>query len=755
MSTDLPEPEAPKTTPQRNQLYDSLKQTLGFSDKRASRFLYNLEKNRPQKPNPSLQDIKAAVEASLTPGDIFDLKRRGYSIDQAVEEIAPEVQEHYLAPKVPQPQQFSQKADKWSKKLGKKGHDVNPVLIDNLLKGVPPESLDPNIDINKFPGRLRRQIKRAQFKVKIASLRNKYNPFAHFKRWRQKHNLFLPKLPQKLSPRYWARPAYWARKGLSKGFLKLGEKLGEKALGKAFSFAGGKLAKYGFKQLLSKGAAWLLGAAAGAATGGIATVVIAAAKIGFSFVKSLFSKKGREDLRKKFGLLFNIGSKALIGVGGLIAQFPLVFALGGAGATIGGFIGGVAGPAGAISGAGIGFTVGAGIGFILDKAVHWLKGAAQTITSAVSGATGEAAVAAAGAAPEAGAAAMLAEPAIATSAAGVGAVIVGAGGALLTTTLLASNFAARDVFGPPEGMVPWETDYIKIEKVADKKKLDNSDLATPQTITYTITITPKKEALTNIQVKDEVIIETNQTPKPTVPQITLVDPTAIPSEISQPTSLKYQISNIGQAYQDTRIRNTFTLTANIGDAADSATAFASVEVGAPPQPDAASLAFNIVDILLNKCLDLEKVKNQSGAVVGAIVDKAHWPIAKQCLINAGITDPLVLTPLENNFSIFNLLQCVQFAMASSRSGLPGKDPAKLYCQKSTAGYQLLKDWGQLQEGDFIVSQLGDTGHIAVVYHVDDHIIKVAEAMGDTGVVQFRSLGLEIVQQRYCGFLKKV
>lgn len=837
--------------PKRVELFKTIRQDLAFSDKRTNRFLYNLEKNWPKKPNFNTEELQATIERSLTAGDIFYLKRQDISIDKVIEEIAPTIQSYYLANSAAQEGTdyvtVSNKSIRWAKSKKLKKHGLaNPIVVDALLKGATPEWFQQEVerlekegkkpqalriknlakeveavDIDQLPLRLRFQIKRARVKAKLLGTLDKTNPFSlkfyhyhfpkgterltkriealkenlrflteetpaglvltprkRFRRWRLKQrtkfNLFrkrlqtrnikgwwhltgkitknkkvrkfLYHLPRKLKPRYWLRPAHWLKKRISKLLIKAGAKFGKEAL----VTAGKKLAIHGFKQLATKGAAFLLGAATGAATAGVGTVITVAvtlAQAGFSFVKKLFTQKGREDLRRKFTGFFKLGSGALIGLKALIAQFPLTFAF----ATAGAFLGPV------------GIAVFGVIGFGLDKVTGWFTSAKEAVSAAVTG-KGATTATAMAAAPEAGAVAGIAAETT-TAAVGVGgAVTFGVGGALITTTMLAANFASRDAFGPPEGMIPWESEYIRVEKVADKKALTNEELDESQTITYTVTITPKQGELVNVLIKDEVLLDSNQEPKPAVPQLKLVEPATLPTNISSTLILTYQITNIDQRYQDSRITNLFTIEAKVSDTGDSttATAIETIEIGTPPVPDTAELAQKIVTALLN-CNGLERSKTN-----GVIVDKSNWPIAKQCLIDAGITDPLVLSPLENNFTKFEKMQCVQMAVASSRSSLEAKSAAKLYCQPPTSGYQLIKDWSQLQPGDFIVAEKVYAGHIAVVVAKDDHIIRVAEALGfdviikpdgrieypEYGSVQFRTIGLNIIEQKYCGFLRK-
>lgn len=776
--------------PSREKLKNSIKQTLGISEKQAEDLICGLEASWPKNSNPTQIEVEEII------------RRRGLIEEEVIENLAPLLKNYYLAaPLAQQPLEFipvSKKAVKWGKRL-----KLDPVIIDNLLRGITPERIKEEIarlrklgrnsealrlkklfnkinaiDVEKLPFFLRWRVKRARRKAKLLGFLEKANPFCfgfyryhfphgaeyiakkiktteqvweHLKketklgwliaprfrfrhwRWSQWGKLInkitknkrlrktLYHLPAKLKPSYWLRPGYWLRKGAGKLLIWAGKKLGKRAAGVALRKIGAALVKYSLKQLFKKGATTLLTTLLGSTAGPVGTAVGFVVGI-IDAARFIFSPQGRELIKKVWKKVKEIGTGIIIGLVHLISQFPFTFIFAAAGfvlaSPIGGFIGGA-------------------IGLSLDLGIKALGGfgGLGAVTGVAAGT------------PTAIVTTTSISPALATTAlVSVGSALIGTG--ILTYVSHANRSTAFVApFGPPEGVVPYESEYIRIEKRADRNYFDNSELATPQTITYTITITPRQNPLANVQIEDNFFLDSFSSP----PQIvSTLDPSDIPEEINQPITLTYQINNIDSRYRDTRIRNQLTLRAQIGSVSDSVTVSETVNIGQPPLPAAAQLAQDIVNALLN-CPGLNP-----SATNGVIVNRASWPIARNCLINAGIDYPVVINALEANFNQgFNFLQCVHFAIAASMGGLPGKGAAADYCHEPTSGYELITNWEGVAEGDYIVSDRGYAGHIAVVILVDGDIIRVAEAMGDTGSVQFRNLGMAVLETRYCGFLRRI
>jgi len=313
-----------------------------------------------------------------------------------------------------------------------------------------------------------------------------------------------------------------------------------------------------------------------------------------------------------------------------------------------------------------------------------------------------------------------------------------------TMITLASFYSAWVYpWGEPRGTKPFESRYVKVEKKASKSQFSNIEVAVPRTITYTVTITPKQDPLTSVQIEDEISVE-SLSGAPPIPELTLTNPQTLPTIIDKETVLTYQISNIDNRYKDTRIRNAFRLTALVGKTTETVTATEKVEIGNPPRPTTVQMAIDVVNILLN-CPGLEQSKTN-----GVIVNKSSWSAAKGCLKANGI-EQNVLDEFETSIERFeNNLQCVGFVLGISQGSLfPPNGHAKAYCSEPN----LQTDWSKLSEGDYIVSGKGQFGHVAIVIGVDGIIVRVAEAMGDTGIVQFRNLTKETLEQYYCGFLK--
>lgn len=167
--------------------------------------------------------------------------------------------------------------------------------------------------------------------------------------------------------------------------------------------------------------------------------------------------------------------------------------------------------------------------------------------------------------------------------------LAGIGGPILTILLVFPLVVALILFIINSGayvVPPSVSSIVNINEYVDVQKeamppgpFQNSDL--PLKIKYTITITAKKEALTNVTVKDECIVITKsgqqncQAPPITVPGGTIA--------VGTPFIFSYE-ANYNSSYKDSLVLNTITVSANVLSQTDRQTESggASITIGEPP-----------------------------------------------------------------------------------------------------------------------------------------------------------------------------
>lgn len=457
-----------------------------------------------------------------------------------------------------------------------------------------------SIDVEKLPFFLRWQVKRAQFKTKVFGFLEKVNPFSfgfyrhyfpqgtkyidekinflkttwnhlretpaglilsprhwywkqrylfHLWRWRQWGKLvkritknrrlrrFLFRLPKRMSP------GYWLKRGAGKLLIKVGTKLGQKALGVALRNAGQVLIKKG----LVKGGAYLLGGLLGISTGGIGTVVAAIAAgvdLVVTAVKFLGSPEFKQLMKKLWNNIKQIAIGAIALLTQLIAQLPFTFLL----ASIGlGFFG----PAG--------LFLGGTLGFIIDSGVKFLGGLGGLGLAAGSLAT----------APTAMITAASISPALTTTA------VIGVGGSLgiIAFGALISHTSRSSVFvAPPEIAAevrphPY-SEYFEVQKTNNPSSFSTQSLeqiwnrGESATVNYEIKITAKEKNIVITSVEDRFSVYPSGPPTPSSqPEISL------PLELSagQSTTYTYQLSSFNQQYLDSVVSNKVIVTADVID----------------------------------------------------------------------------------------------------------------------------------------------------------------------------------------------
>jgi hypothetical protein len=174
-----------------------------------------------------------------------------------------------------------------------------------------------------------------------------------------------------------------------------------------------------------------------------------------------------------------------------------------------------------------------------------------------------------------------------------------------------------------------ENPYIDIVKTSDPKgPLQNSDL--PLVVTYTITITAKQQALTNVVIKDEcsVISEAGSRDCP-APDISVPGGTI---SVGSPFVFTYT-ADLDNSYKDSLVVNTVTVTAGTADGGDPQTASGgmSLTIGTPPAG----------------CLKIDgswpaNYKANMESAVGTLASKYSSYLSKVCLSRSEI--PLRFSP---------------------------------------------------------------------------------------------------------------
>ncbi len=284
-----------------------------------------------------------------------------------------------------------------------------------------------------------------------------------------KHS-FLYQLPNKLKPSHWLRPVYWGRIGAGKAMSWIGSKLGQQALGKAFSFLGKTFLNYTFKgmfkKLLSTGLGLALKGLIGAGTGGIGIVIGVASTL-------LNSQKIKM-------LLKTAATGAVILLGAAIGWLAShIFTM--AGMILGAKVGGI-----------LGFMVGGTFGFALDSLIASMGGMPE-----VAAAAGKIGGSAAGFLPAAASS-------FATSSVLGTTIVVSGGSALIGTSVaygLIQHNTSSAFVSPPD---------ITAEIAPEKKPLIVQKSALPSTakpgdtITYTISLTTGTGNITEIKLTDDI-----------------------------------------------------------------------------------------------------------------------------------------------------------------------------------------------------------------------------------------------------------
>lgn len=187
--------------PSREKLKNSIKQTLGISEKQAENLICGLEASWPKNSNPTQIEVEEIIRQSLGLQEALTIQKKGLAEEEIIENLAPLLKNYYLAaPLAQQPLEFapvSKRAVKWGKRL-----KLDPVIIDNLLRGITPKRIKEEIvrlkklgrnsealrlkklfnkintiDVEKLPFSLRWRVKRARRKAKLLGFLEKANPF--------------------------------------------------------------------------------------------------------------------------------------------------------------------------------------------------------------------------------------------------------------------------------------------------------------------------------------------------------------------------------------------------------------------------------------------------------------------------------------------------------------------------------------------------------------------------------------------------
>ena len=121
--------------------------------------------------------------------------------------------------------------------------------------------------------------------------------------------------------------------------------------------------------------------------------------------------------------------------------------------------------------------------------------------------------------------------------------------------------------------------YIGIEKTANPSgPFQNSNL--PLNITYTVTITAKKESLSNIKIDDDCQV-INESGQDTCPSNLPSVPESI--SVGSPFTYTYNVAYSGQKFNDSIVINTVNITADTQNSGQQSTSgSASITIGKPP-----------------------------------------------------------------------------------------------------------------------------------------------------------------------------
>jgi F0F1-type ATP synthase membrane subunit b/b' len=380
---------------------------------------------------------------------------------------------------------------------------------------------------------------------------------------------------------------------------------------------------------------------------------------------------------------------------------------------------------------GIGALIGVGVQVLLDK-----LGAAMSSSSL----------------PQAGAAGFAQSATVAVSGASMSVPIAIA--ATATGVLVVSQITSSAFILPWEGGKEYGSRFIQIEKTASYPKapnrnLDNSDL--PFTINYQITITAKESGLDNIRIFDSISLYQESGKREIKHQDWTIDHLDQGESWSSP---EYNLEATTD-FEDALLSNhavVKAIAASSGEEENSQVLI-TLAIGTPPIPPNAFLALQIVNVL-NSCRGLVP------EAFGVRVDQDSWNIAKDCLVDEGYNQAYIIGTFETSIDTWDNLQCVAFAKAASQGTLPSpgeSGSADGYCASDTLGYTYSEDWNDLRAGDYVVSEEGAFGHIAVVTEppeLPDGFAWLAEAVGDSGAVQRRSIGLPSLRKNYCGYLRR-
>lgn len=580
-------------------------QASRLPEKNVQTLIHRLQIARPSDLRLNPEEIEQRIKECFGFIDEWAMYKEGLSPDRVAKELAPAVQLHYQAMSALLQEQkdkpWRMATSKRAKKLGQKA-DLDPRLSQMMIAGHSKEeirrqinfwqkkglslekatALQDQLDKAKLPTRDRLRIIpswiRKRFKNLgdfFAKLNQSFNPLSlkfwrfraprlvenlsfrkRFRGWRKKTwdnfvnnrkspfwKNFFSHLPDKFKASWWlSRPAYWLRKGASKLLIKLGSRLGKDLLLKAGEF----LIKNSFKKLLSRGAAYLLGAVLGIGTGGIGTVLAVAGfpKDVFLTGFALLASPGGQELLKKAGEIF---AGLIYSIIKLISTYTFAFA--------GMFIGGFLGPAGAALGFGIGLfidTIRLRAGSFLQSLRGVSLSGAPEAGAATAPLTAEAA-----AAPAAGISPAMAVPASVSLVAGLG---------MMASASRSSSFISPEGMGPlPSEM---ETRYLSVNKNANPTRVHGPGAQ----ITYTIEITAGEGGVSDVIITDEFdgthLTISHPTPAPTsqtgsnmVWDLSQMD---LPHDFSQPNStlsISYTATTLGGVTEDTRISNEVEVTA--------------------------------------------------------------------------------------------------------------------------------------------------------------------------------------------------
>ncbi len=298
--------------------------------------------------------------------------------------------------------------------------------------------------------------------------------------------------------------------------------------------------------------------------------------------------------------------------------------------------------------------------------------------------------------------------------------------------------------------------YIEVSKTAHHpggSDMEIPNSALPFTITYQVTVTAKDSDLFDVRVSDSISLYQGEDGDEreienrswTVDHLAQGD-----SWLSPEYTLEATLD-----FKDSILDNSVKVEADAeaSEEEEISQTFITLVIGTPPVPPSALLAKKIVE-KLKPCAGLTRAGCNDD---GVIINQASWPAAKKCLIAAGINQDDVINTFTESINKYDELQCVAFVVGASQGDLPwpsGEGSAQNYCSANLSGYTFSTGWDSLRPGDYVVSSQGVFGHVAIIVFKSGAVIRLAEAMGDTGVVQVRPIGRNILEERYCGFLRK-